>query len=637
MSEVQNSNSRYVFAIFNLISAVFLLVVLGFIYTLYQYDLGKAIAPLVVSICLTIVTLVITIILDKKLSKTEMKARWLIIFPLSIAASLIHAIYYLSAIDITDIGLSSQEEINFIVVLVVSFITLLAVYLIFFAVKNIRSPKKLKIKYRIFASVSCIFLAASAVGGFFIYSNFYLFPEASMLDGNGHNDGPWLTWEDDPKTSMAVTWLTKAKNKSVVYYGTEPTKLDKTFINTDSVFVHHAKLTGLQPDTMYYYSVPEIFEQNHTSNIFNFTTAPSKSAPRAFSFAVFGDVQPTSDAYEYQNQMVADGLVNGTFDFICNTGDLANSGNSGDQWHRLFNSLARYSSNKPLVAAIGNHDWDGSSGSSNWAEMFPYNYPQPNTGRFHSVDYLNAHLVMIDNFEHSYSMSSAQIEWIKSDIRNAKSNGQDWIFVFFHLSLMTTATTGHYTQLQEQLVPVFDENDVDAVFFGHDHHYEHYNYTYGETGNGYLYSPDHTWEHNEIQYFCTGGGGANLEVKYGVLNKAGMDEDYNVEWWDTSAKEYKTVDYHRSAWNSSRYHTHNFIEANYTTGGVHEGHYYYHDPKVELYDTLAPEIGFDYGEQAYQFMQIDIDGKHCTISARYPNGVVLDNGGANPQIWQFSK
>jgi hypothetical protein len=476
------------------------------------------------------------------------------------------------------------------------------------------------------------------IGGVVLISAYNSYLVAGNIDGgNGHNDGPWLTWHSDPKTSVCITWLTANKNSTVVRYGTTPAALDSIYTDQNPVFLHKVYLDGLIPDTTYFYRIPESFEVIHSSSLFNFTTAPASARP--FKFAVFGDKQPDSETSDLMrtNMIVTDGLLSRNVDFALQIGDIASSGSDVEDWHLALTSLAKLGAHVPIQAAIGNHDWAGMAGSTNWGRLFSYPYAGTNLARYYSFDYLNAHFTIIDNFERLYAMSEKQIRWIESDIMSAKARGQDWIFCLFHLSLMTTATSGMFQALQRQLVPIFDRLNVDAVFYGHDHDYEHYNYTYG--WNGLVYEPEDSWIHNHVQYFCTGGGGANLEVGYGILDQSVTLD--TVHWWNTTAGTYQDATYERRPWNASRYVSNPGFSTNFTQydpSGAHDGKYYYHYPGHQVYHDEAIQLGYDYGEQCYHFMEIAIDGSTCNITALYPNGVMLSGPGhVTPQTWVLTK
>lgn len=642
---------KIVFSICNFFCAGILLGLVMFVITLFSAELATSKTALNLGFGSAIFMFFMMVILDKSrkieklLQGKRVNYRWFVIPIIALSFWIIGLIIYLSAMDLSNLSefdFSSSANLNFLVYAASSLIGIIAGNLIYFGLKNL-NPRAIfqKRKFQVFAAFSLLFTIVTSSGIILLYTKVLIFPTPSILDGNGYNDGPWLTWQEDPTTSITISWLTAEKNKTVVYYGTEENNLDQTYSVNENVNLHHAQLMGLSPDTQYFYRIPEEFVQDHISTLFNFTTAPALTSPRSFKFAVFGDVQPTDDAYVLQNKKVADGLINGSFDFILNTGDLATDGTNLNAWHLLMMNYARIGANTPIQGTIGNHDWNGAGGSSNYGALFPYPYENPRAGRFYSFDYLNAHFVMIDNFERFYVMGSEQIQWIQQDIINARNNNPDcWVFCFFHLSIMTTATTGHYYDLQKQLVPIFDKLAVDAVFYGHDHHYEHYNYTYGVTGAGLLWDKNHNWNHNEVQYFCTGGGGADLEVNYQVLNPARMVSTRTVRQYNPGTSTYEDNSYQRRAWNSVNYIQYLDFGINYTAGNEHDGKYYYHDPSIESYDDYSITVGFDYGEQCFEFMQVEINaaGDECTISAHYPNGVLLTGpGGSKPQIWTLRK
>ncbi|MBN2152603.1 MAG: hypothetical protein JW839_14210, partial [Candidatus Lokiarchaeota archaeon] len=74
----------------------------------------------------------------------------------------------------------------------------------------------------------------------------------------------------------------------------------------------------------------------------------------------------------------------------------------------------------------------------------------------------------------------------------------------------------------------------------------------------------------------------------------------------------------------------------YSPEGTHDGKYYYHYPPEQAYHDEVFQLGYDYGEQAFHFLEIAIDGKTCNITAMYPNGVALSSPGG-VQSWVITK
>ncbi|NIA15204.1 MAG: hypothetical protein GWP08_14120, partial [Nitrospiraceae bacterium] len=102
------------------------------------------------------------------------------------------------------------------------------------------------------------------------------------------DQGPYLSWADDPQTSMTVSYTTATERLGAVLYGLAAE--DKRQTQTSGVPPaqhHHITLTGLQPDTEYEYDVPAL-----RGGPYRFKTAPAE--PHDFSFFVYGDSRPWS-------------------------------------------------------------------------------------------------------------------------------------------------------------------------------------------------------------------------------------------------------------------------------------------------------------------------------------------------------
>lgn len=627
--------SKTLFSKFSFISAGIFLIIIAIAMITFAI-LYYIWIPSLVCIAGAVLSYLIIYLLDKNERFAELfqikdfNLKWLFILLISLAFSLIMLVIYYFLAD-QSITTENDAGMNFILYAVASTLLNLTIFLIYFGRKNIRAIEVHKLKSRIFKVTSTFFLALSITAFVFFWFYYIVFPPASILGGTGYAEGPWLTWYDNnPDTNICVTWLTPESNtNSKLYYGTSQGSLNTEEIGFGDI-VHKVFLTGLTPNTTYFYKIPDV-----STTIFNFTTA--SDVQEAFKCVILGDMQPENDIMIENGALLANGIVNGSYDFILQLGDIANSGGNPDDWHKVLGNIATMASGRPFQASIGNHDWSGVAGSSNWKELFSYNYQKPNLGRFYSFDYHNAHFVMIDNFERIYKMSQPQLNWIKNDITNAKNKGADWIFCFFHLSLITASSSGNYIDLQKTLIPIFDEYGVDAVFYAHDHDYQHYNYTYG--ANNLLFDPSHTPSNKEIHYFCSGGGGANLEVSYSIFHENDMKQTDTVEWWDTTQSSYRQIEYQQTMWNISNYLTHPGFATNYSSRVPdHLGKYYYYLAENSTYNEYSEAMGFEYGEQAYHFIELSIDDNNCNISVKYPNGVILKGpGDAYPQRWEFTK
>lgn len=587
------------------------------------------------SIFVSIGLLILTYLLDKnkfmnnKLNLGKISFKWLIIsFILLIVVFLgILRFFTRTGLDLTNLefDINAPFVADFAFFSIGTILLTLAGLMGYFGMKNlIQRQPVVKIKLVIYSLVSISLIMGVPVGYYFAdnYLNDY-----SVIEHYSWNDGPWLTWNDDPSTSIVISWLTQVKKSTKLYYGTDPDDL-LTYTDPEFNYLHTVNLTGLDPNTLYYYRIGERFTTQHASDLFSFKTAPSSNAP--FKFAVVGDMQPNDPFTMKGGKIVAQGIAQANPNFVLQVGDIASSGGSIMFYHNALTNIPYFASKSPIQSAIGNHDHGGDNGQ-NFYNLFKYNYSSDILGAsgeyFYSFDYLNAHFIMID----SYVLSETQKTWVEQDIDAAQARGQDWIFISFHYTILTTGTSSDYWDIQQWLMPLADREGIDAVFFGHDHHYEHWNYTYGS--NNLLFSETDVPSGNPIQYFCTGGGGAHLEIDYGVLDFG--TRYYTRNFWNSSLGAYQDVTFEKQHWNQNLYLDHT---SNPDYGQLIDGKHYYHAPSIESYTNSSETYGYQYGEQTLHYIMVEIDGNTCTISVHYPNGDLLQGpGNAFPQQWSFTK
>lgn len=175
-----------------------------------------------------------------------------------------------------------------------------------------------------------------------------------------------LVWDDDPATTMLIAWDQLRGSNPVVYYGTEdfgtnyqqyplsqaPTRVD-TYRGMNN---HFAKLTGLTPDTAYYFVIRD--SETVSPRIW-FKTAPA--APQPFTFIYGGDTKSSGQAYLaglQSNRMVPKLrplfiLYGGDF----NSGDGTNDA-YWQQWLTDWATLTMTEDGRlfPILPVHGNHE-----------------------------------------------------------------------------------------------------------------------------------------------------------------------------------------------------------------------------------------------------------------------------------------
>lgn len=227
--------------------------------------------------------------------------------------------------------------------------------------------------------------------------------------------------------------------------------------NSTVTYVHNIKLTGLQPNTLYYYKASQGASQ---SQVYSFKTAVP--AGTSFRFVWMADCR-TGTSYHDQISL----LINSANPlFSLYGGDMCITGNYSDWKNEFFraNELAVIS-HIPFFFAPGNHEgWDQNG------KAFTQS---PNSASgvqdYYSFDYGDMHVLEV-NTQISYSIGSAQYNFALSDL--AASNKQ-WKVVIAHYPAYCSGGHGEDAGMIAMSQNIFVPNHVDVVFAGHSHFYQH--------------------------------------------------------------------------------------------------------------------------------------------------------------------
>ena len=286
--------------------------------------------------------------------------------------------------------------------------------------------------------------------------------------------GPYV--EQVTSTSARILWQTTVASGSEVRYGVG-TPEQSAVCDPAFTTLHEVALTGLVPGIVYTYQAIS----GSLSRTATFRTAPS--AEQTLRFVVYGDSR--SDV-ETHRQTIA-GIIRSKPDVVFHTGDLVTSGRDYGNWDtEFFGPADELLGSIPLVPVLGNHEYAGTG-----PLWFFYFFDRPLNEGWFAATYGNTRFIGLDT-NVGYTAGSPQYQWLVQELQSNSYRAATWHVMIFHSPPFTQAAgRSDDVVVQSQLIPLFEQYGVDAVFCGHTHAYERYLY-------------------HGIQYIVTGGGGAPL-------------------------------------------------------------------------------------------------------------------------------
>jgi predicted phosphodiesterase len=289
-------------------------------------------------------------------------------------------------------------------------------------------------------------------------------------------------------------------------------------LNYTSPQLHNVVLSGLTPNTQYFYVVGDPTLGNSTE--FSFFTQP-KGPTYPYTVGVFADVGQTINSSDTINHMIAsdpdivvllgdftyadDHLTNGTVTVALPNFTYPYASPSGtyqprwDMWYRLAQPLL---STKALVGCVGNHEIEPQGGGipytgftqfASWQARnpVPHNASGSTQPFWYSVNSGPAHIIMLSNY-HDFSVGSVQYDWLIEDLVAVDRTVTPWIIAGWHAPWYSSYTK-HYKEtecMRQAMEDVLYEAGVDVVLNGHLHEYERsnslYNYTLDPCGTVHI-------------------------------------------------------------------------------------------------------------------------------------------------------
>ncbi len=309
------------------------------------------------------------------------------------------------------------------------------------------------------------------VWSFTTRSNTATFKKGPYLLYPGNNTEMQIHWQLDFSGTCSLAWGLDTNysdgNVSVSQYGT-----DKQYKHT---------ITNLTPGAKYYYEITV-----GTGTITgSFTAAPVNSATD-LKFIMYGDSR-TNPADHAITAAGINAIIASDPDYqtmLLFSGDWSAQDTEAswndEFFNRIYPSVTQTQASIPYQGCMGNHEGNGNVYRKYW----PYPYVAPH---YWSFDYGPIHVTVIDQYEASYRVGSAQYDWLVNDLA---TSSKEWkIIVLHHPGWSAAGSHPNKRLVQNVIQPLCLKYGVQIVLGGHNHYY----------ARALV---------NEIHHLTSGGGGA---------------------------------------------------------------------------------------------------------------------------------
>lgn len=326
--------------------------------------------------------------------------------------------------------------------------------------------------------------------------NIYLLLLFASMYGYAQVQNPYL--QTPTSNSIWVTWQTDLGTESIVEYGSSSTNLNQTVtgthdaINSNWIW-HKVQLTGLAPNTAYYYRVKT---GSQIGPIKRFKTQPIEGTNTGhYRFIVMGDHQRGDNRYgllvnaakakaEAKYGLPLEDHIN----LIVHTGDQVSEGNILSHWKNVqFGQGAPMTGNLPSITVVGNHDDGGSFGSfpndggniGYYSRLFTYgddaNFHYGNNqgtrgDNYYAFQVANIAFVCVN----SNQSWSDQTNWTQQIISSLDQDSSiEWVITDQHHPLYAEQLPGDASSyMKNTLLPIYKNTNKFAMYLsGHAHLY----------------------------------------------------------------------------------------------------------------------------------------------------------------------
>lgn len=317
-------------------------------------------------------------------------------------------------------------------------------------------------------------------------------------------NGPYLQMAKS--SGMNIRWRTGVSHQAKVWYGPARNNMTGSATQNKDTIEHEVVLTGLTPNTKYYYKIGTVAGDTIESSDNNyFYTSPVIGTEKETRVWILGDCgratqlqKNTRDKYHAYNG-------NKYTDLVLLLGDNAyDNGTDAEYRDKFFNYYdTLILKQSPLFPCPGNHDYANSNTSPTNAYHKLFTVPKAGeiggvaSGQqsYYSFDYSNIHFVSLDSYgevsaKKMYDTTGAQAIWLKQDLA---ATTQKWKVLYWHHPPYTMGSHNSDSEsdlvaVRNQFLRMLERFDVDVILTGHSHNYERTKLIKGHFGNEASYN-----------------------------------------------------------------------------------------------------------------------------------------------------
>lgn len=325
-------------------------------------------------------------------------------------------------------------------------------------------------------------------------------------------NGVYLTWRDDPRTTMIINWITSHTDDDDIVEYRETSCQTCAFkrVNgthqrlnvNDDYQVHRLTLTNLRANTSYSFRL-----NIQPREVYTFQTM-SEDLSNPTRFILGGDVFSDSlDEIGDRDRLYAEmNRLAASYDPFCVFlgGDLSYAGNTKSEfnyWLRFFEiwwKSMRGSNNRliPMVTALGNHELEDADRDEVDKLLYFDFFPPVNRKGYYKLNFGSTMSILMLDTGNVNKIGGVQTTWLDANLRAEKN--RDHLFAIYHhpaYPSIGSFTGSQAKDIRKNWSPLFEKYGLDAAFENHSHHYKR---TYPlkrerRANDGIVYVGDGAW------------------------------------------------------------------------------------------------------------------------------------------------